>query len=188
MKVNESIWTKLPRHSQTRDSNFQIVDNSLTKGSSGVIKLATWLMEKSEMSNDSKQKEEFENMFDICTNSLALLGHAHFELCQRRRELLKNELSEDYNKDLCSKTIKTTQYLFGDKIEERIGDIAKTNRVGSRLSSSNKYSYNSYRGSSNFRGRGRGANYIRYHNQRSRGNSKSRGRGSFSYKGKQQKK
>ena len=52
-------------------------------------------------------------------DALAMLGHVHVELIQRRREVIKPNLNKKYF-SLCSSQTPLTEILFGDDLQSQL--------------------------------------------------------------------
>ena len=64
-----------------------------------------------------------------------MLANANKEINMRRKELIKPDLHNDY-KHLCSTSIETTSFLFGDELPKQVKDLTEVNRVGKNVTSS----------------------------------------------------
>lgn len=155
VKVDIAIWQNLPPPPRTRDIAFQTVQTAIAKAGCGLIQLLEKIDNKLPVKEEIGVKEE---LIELGTEILASMGHAHYNLCLRRRDLLKSSLASDY-RHLCSTTTPVNDNLFGGELEKTIDNITKANKVGSKLqlrkASSSNQSYKNQVGQS-FRGRGRG--------------------------------
>lgn len=68
------------------------------------------------------------------TDAFALIANANLELNQRRRELMKPDLNNDY-KHLCSSSssVTITDQLFGDDLAKEVKELTEVNRVGKKV-------------------------------------------------------
>ena len=97
------------------------------------------------------------------TDALALIANANLELNQRRRELMKPDLHNDY-KHLCSSnsTVTITDQLFGDDLAKEVKELTEVNRVGKKVAPSHgstqrlRQDVRNTRHFSNFDSKGRG--------------------------------
>ena len=65
------------------------------------------------------------------TDALALFANAKSELNQRRRELIKPYLYDEY-KHLCSSSLAITDQLFGDDLPKQVKELTEVNRVAGK--------------------------------------------------------
>ena len=157
VKINNQIWAKLYPNTQKQDTTFQTVDTAITKGSAAIAQISNYFLQNSTNENlDDGLKTKFQELFEVASNSLGLLGHAHYQLCMRRRELIKTDLTNEFKSQLCSTNVPVTTLLFGDDVENRIKDISKTNFVTNKLSQKSRGAFRGNRG-----GRGNFQNYSR---------------------------
>ena len=133
-KVNEEIWSKLPRPARGKDLKFSRLQTTMTKVGHIAVK-STDLLLKLKAKVDSTFAEEFKELVVMTTDAIALLGHASFELSQIRREDIKPNLHKDYG-DLCSANVPVTELLFGDELQTQLTHIRATNKISSTASSS----------------------------------------------------
>ena len=133
-KVNEEIWSKLPRPARGKDLKFSRLQTTMTKVGHIAVK-STDLLLKLKAKVDSTFAEEFKELVVMTTDAMALLGHASFELSQIRREDIKPNLHKDYG-DLCSANVPVTELLFGDELQTQLTHIRATNKISSTTSSS----------------------------------------------------
>lgn len=133
-KVNEEIWSKLPRPARGKDLKFSRLQTNLTKVGHIAVK-STEMLLTLKAKVDSTFAEEFNELVVMTTDAIALLGHASFELSQLRREDIKPNLHKDYG-DLCSANVPVTELLFGDELQTQLTHIRATNKISSTTSSS----------------------------------------------------
>ena len=107
---------------------MQRVQNTLLKAIIPIVKVVNQLMTNPNGTDNDKA------MVKHLMDSVALLGHTNCELVQRRRDLIRPDLNNNYQK-LCSEHIKFTSWLFGDDLPKQVQDISATNRVSQQLSS-----------------------------------------------------
>jgi len=141
-KVNEEIWSKLPRPARGKDLKFSRLQTNMTKVGHIAVKSTEMLLQlKAKV--DSSFAEEFKELVVMTTDAIALLGHASFELSQIRREEIKPNLHKDYG-DLCSANVPVTELLFGDELQTQLTHIRATNKISSTTSSSHPLRHTYY--------------------------------------------
>lgn len=99
------------------------------------------------------------NIWQITEDALVCLGAAHWELVQRRCELLKSQLAKDYT-HLYAQKVLFTDKIIGNNITKQIKDITDDNKVTHKLLDQ-KYGWkHGLKGSSqgNYTSRGQNAN------------------------------
>ncbi|KAJ8030031.1 hypothetical protein HOLleu_29600 [Holothuria leucospilota] len=135
-KVNQLIWEKLrPATSRSRDIKFQKCQTA-TKGIIALTETVKLLL-----SCPNVEKSIIHGIFDAIT----LVAQGNLELNLARRELLKPDLSQDFQQ-LCSQNVPVTTQLFGDDIEKRVKDIAASTKIGAKVSYRGNYHSRGYRG------------------------------------------
>ena len=67
------------------------------------------------------------------TDVLALFANANSELNQRRRELIKPDLHDEY-KHLCSSSLAITDQLFGNDLPKQVKELTEVNCVSKKVS------------------------------------------------------
>ena len=72
------------------------------------------------------------DLLKSATDALALFANANRELNQRRRELKKPDLHDEY-KHLCSSSPAITDQLFGDDLPKQGKEMTEINCVGKKL-------------------------------------------------------
>ena len=87
-KVNEEIWSKLPRTARGKNLKFSRLQTNLTKVGHIAVKSTDALLDlKAQV--DSTFAGKFNELVVMTTDAIALLGHASIELSQLRREDIK---------------------------------------------------------------------------------------------------
>lgn len=81
------------------------------------------------------------------TDALALFANANQELNQRRRELIKPDLHEEY-KHLCSLMLAITNQLFADDLPKQVKELTEVNRYRKPFLSTGR---DDYKTSQNFK-------------------------------------
>ncbi|XP_020915729.1 uncharacterized protein LOC110253197 [Exaiptasia diaphana] len=156
--VNQVIWDRISAEARTTDVKMQRVQNALVKGTTSVALIANNILEilaHKEASEEQKLEQVLNNIWKTTEDALVCLGGANWELAQRRRELLKSQISKDYG-HLCAQKVPFTDMLFGENVTKQIKDITDDNKVTHKILD-HKWRRGS-RGSSRaaYRGRGRG--------------------------------
>ena len=120
VKVNAEIWPKLQPSTRSYDIKMQRVQNTLLKATIPIVKVVNQLM--TNRNGTDNDKAIIKHLMD----SVALLGHTNCELVQRRRDLIRPDLNNNYQQ-LCSEHIEFTSWLFGDDLPKQVQDISATN-------------------------------------------------------------
>ena len=155
-KVNQPIWRLLKSHTQTDDSKMQTIQNNIIKAATNFTKI---LNECGDYIG--------ENMVDMGTNALALLGQSSKLINNKRKEFHRTDLDTRYHYLTSSSLAYTADKLYGDEVNKNIKEIQDINRVGKNIG----------RGQSGVsRGGFRGRRPFRF--AQGRGRARGRGRGS----------
>jgi len=85
-----------------------------------------------------------ENVARTVLDVIALLDHANCELIQRRQDMIRADLNNQYQQ-ICAEHVAFTDLLFGNDLPKQIQDISATNRVGQKLQSGTKANDNNQR-------------------------------------------
>ena len=149
IRVNESIWRKIPHDAKTQDLKMQKVHAALIKGTSALVKMVNLLLNDWDADSGTLAENSFQSIMENATNSLKILGSCNFELCMRRREFLRSAISPDFA-HLCSASAPYTSKLFGEDVLKTIKELSDVNKVTNQVFH-RPYGF-AYRG----RGRGRG--------------------------------
>ncbi|XP_068721936.1 uncharacterized protein [Montipora capricornis] len=127
VRVNQSIWDHLTPAVRSQDVRLQKVQTSIFKGMCAL----TTMIDKCLDHIPSLQNGN--DLLQLATDALALFANANSELNQRRRELIKPDLHDEY-KHLCSSSLAITDQLFGDDLPKQVKELTEVNRVGKKLS------------------------------------------------------
>lgn len=182
VKINQLVWDNLSSNIRSQDLRMQKVQTSLIRGLTGVVratdKILSCLNDIPVVGKDVTQ---------LLSDSVVLLANANNELNMRRKELIKPDLHHDY-KHLCSSSIQSTSWLFGDELPKQVKDLTEVNRVGRKVTHSQASKSTGF----GYKSRSSGSNYNRSRNSRgflgSRGGSNrgNRWRRGSNYKGQSQ--
>ena len=82
----------------------------------------------------SAQQLSSENVARTLLDVIALLGHAQGGLVQRRLDLIRPDLNDQYQQ-ISAERVGFTDLLFGNDLSQQIQDITATNRMGQKLPS-----------------------------------------------------
>lgn len=130
----------------------------------------TLLTEKSK-SEKAKNPTKLGDCVKGIIDAVALVGAVSQELNIKRREQIKPDLNVQY-RQLCTSQVPITSCLFGDDLPKTLKDIAETNRVRNKVSSTNHNFKGNSRHSSNYKGKSfLGHRKPQYHNHRYSQNS-----------------
>ena len=160
VKTNQLVWDILSPETRSSDKKLQNVEHSLVKGATIIAKVVNRLaiMEKNEKNAD------FDELIDLCNDSLALMGHANYQLNMTRRDLIKPDMRHGYT-HLCASSVPFTKWLFGDNVSKTAKEIEDCSKIAYKMQYSNR----------GYSARGRGYQYPT--RGRGRGRFRARGRG-----------
>lgn len=120
-KVNQPIWRLLKPHTQTDDSKMQTIQNNVIKAATNFTKILN------ECGDTMGQ-----NMVDMGTDALALLGQSNKLINNKRKEFHKTDLDVRYHY-LTSSSLAYTDKLYGDEVNKNIKEIQDINRLGRNI-------------------------------------------------------
>ena len=181
VKTNQLVWDILSPETRTSDKKLQNVELSVVKGATILAKVVNRIAELD-------QNEENDKLIEMCNDSLAMLGHANYQINMTRREFIKPEMRYDYV-HLCASSVPYTKWLFGDNVSKTAKEIEDCSKIGYKIQY-NKGGYTSRgrisnrgRGRGRFRGRGRGypSSSTHYSQVSNRGAAKNFRRGTYSH-------
>ena len=127
-QVNPAIWRELDRFSKVRDVHMQSTQELSVQS----LQLALAMKERLSSSEESK----VEDVGSMCARLITYLGNASLEMSFRRRELLKPSINRRYH-SLCGPSTKVGVYLFGDRMEEDMREIAEAAKVSRGIVAAN---------------------------------------------------
>ena len=145
----QTVWDILYAETKTNDNNMKNIQTEIIKSATVLSKV----VDKLDKVLENDAKDELNKLFDDSMDSLALMGHANRLLCLMRRDLMKNDIKEDYG-HLLNPTVSYDKFLFGGEVPKTIDDIGKCSRISSKIRG--RGSFRGRRSWLRFRGRGRG--------------------------------
>ena len=131
VRVNQAVWDNLSPAVRSQDVKLQKVQTSLFKSLCALTSTVNKLLGKlSSIPSGNEIVQE-------ATDAFALIANANLELNQRRRELMKPNLHNDY-KHLCSSnsSVTITDQLFGNDLANKVKELTEFNRVGKKFATS----------------------------------------------------
>ena len=123
------IWDLLSDYTKSEENKIQYRQGLLIKTAILITKLVNKL---SECKNNENLDVPIQELMDLGTDALGILGHCNRATNLSRRDLHKPDLSYDYY-HLGSSTIPYTEYLYGDDISKKVSDIDSVNKVGRKV-------------------------------------------------------
>ena len=134
-------------------SKMQKIARSVVKGGTILAKAVDELCKVQLSPEMVQEKKAIDKMIDQCNDTMALLGHANFQINNLRKEFFKPEMDTDYQK-LCNPNVPYTDELFGD-VAKSAKDYDDEQKLLAKMFPSRGHN----RG--NNRGRGRGGRSFR---------------------------
>lgn len=121
----------------------------------GGIYAVSLLSEKlHQLKKDNPEDEVLSELHTLSEDALFLLSHSSFQSSVARRDNLKHLFAGDY-KDLCKKTQKITDELFGSELTKVCKHISETFRATTKMlktsTSGRNFRTNSFRENNSFR-------------------------------------
>ena len=130
--VNHELWGKLKPPVKSQDLRLANVQQT-------VVKATIALAEVTEKISKVKGKmDEKPKIISSLTDSLALLGHATYELSLRRRDIMRPSINKEL-RALCNQQIPVTDFLFGDDVQSSLKAIKECNKIASSVSQGHDY-------------------------------------------------
>ena len=159
VQTDQMVWDILYAETKTNDNKMKNIQTAIIKSATVLSKV----IDKLDKVLENDAKDELNKLFDDSMDSLALMGHANRLLCLMRRDLMKNDIKEDYG-HLLNPTVSYDKFLFGGEVPKTVDDIGKCSRISSKI-----------RGRGSFRGR---RPWLRFRGRsRGRGHGRGLGRG-----------
>ncbi|PFX12485.1 hypothetical protein AWC38_SpisGene23553 [Stylophora pistillata] len=114
--VNHELWGKLKPPVKSQDLRLANVQQTVVKATIALAE-ATEKISKVKGKMDEKPK-----IISSLTDSLALLGHATYELSLRRRDIMRPSINKEL-RALCNQQIPVTDFLLGDDVQSSLKTI-----------------------------------------------------------------
>lgn len=152
-KMNKLVWDVMSQQSRTLDKKMQSIATSIVKAGVFLVKTMDLTAKMEKVIDKSEADQSLTEVIDGCNDSLALLGHANYQINMTRRDLLRPELKREYA-HLCTRSLPVTKELFGDDISKTAKEIEDFAKIGHRMSG--QMVRGGYRGRPGYRGRGVG--------------------------------
>ena len=83
--------------------------------------------------------DEKPKIISSLTDSLALLGHATYELSLRRRDIMRPSINKKLRRALCNQQIPVTDFLFGYDVQSSLKTIKECNKIASSVTQGHDY-------------------------------------------------
>jgi hypothetical protein len=122
--VNATIYRKMPRFQKEMDHGVQKTQCNLYGGIYAKASLSDRLLH---LRKDNPDDELLSELHSMTEDALFLLSHSSFQLSVARRDSLKHLFAGDY-KNLCKKTQKVTDELFGSELTKVCKDNVQSNK------------------------------------------------------------
>ena len=125
-KMNSEIFCQIPSQAKGYDVKLQKQQKLLLMASLKIAKTLDSLMVIKE--SEKLDSVRMSSMKRHATEALAILSHANGSITQTRRNDTMSYPSRDY-KQLRSGVPKSSEYLFGDDLNQRVQAITKTSKT-----------------------------------------------------------
>ncbi|XP_069126635.1 uncharacterized protein [Argopecten irradians] len=152
-KMNPEIWRKISHNTKSRDLRFQRAQDKMLKGLVPLARTLQKITSDRKEITDDKTKAILDEIMKATLDSFMLISTASQDISQRRRELIKPDLNNQFS-SLCSTNNPVTTQLFGDDLHRSMKEISETNRVASQVSYGN-YQYGKMKGQTKYSNRGK---------------------------------
>ena len=116
----------LPFHKRT-DKRLSDIQKSFTFATTAVLKMADEILT---VSTESRSLD-LRQVMGYTVESITLLGRAHKQISNERKERLKPVLNEDI-RGLCNKET-TSEYLFGENLVESMRETKENYRISNSI-------------------------------------------------------
>ena len=117
----------LPFHKRT-DKRLSDIQKSFTFATTAVLKMADEILT---VSTESRSLD-LRQVMGYTVESITLLGRAHKQISNERKERLKPVLKDDI-RDLCNKDTTSSEYLFGENLVESIREANENYRISNSI-------------------------------------------------------
>ena len=114
-------------HKRT-DKQFSNIQKSLTFATTVVLKMADEILTASTESRSLHPRQ----VMGYTVESITLLGRAHKQISNERKERLKPVLKDDI-RDLCNKDTTSSEYLFGENLVESMRQAKENYRISNSI-------------------------------------------------------
>ncbi|XP_061187046.1 uncharacterized protein LOC133195204 [Saccostrea echinata] len=133
-KINEEIRVHLGRKIRNQDMRFQRTQALVAKAMVPQLQQINMLLNSKQKGNTPSVKD----LTVLAMDGLKLMTYVYCDLSNRRRELIIQPEKNEEFRVLCSREHQVTDKLFGDELGKKVEEIAKANKVGSKISGHNK--------------------------------------------------
>ena len=127
-KINPELWSKLKSSTRSVDIKLQQTQCLIMKAIIPLAQLVDKISGNCEMPAGDKR-----SCTGLALDTMRLLCFANGNMNQRRRDLLKPDLHEQY-RQLCAPSNSVTDYLLGDDLEKQVKTINEVSKVGYKMS------------------------------------------------------
>ena len=117
----------LPFHKRT-DKRLSDIQKSFTFATTAVLKMADEILT---VSTESRSLD-LRQVMGYTVESITLLGRAHKQISNERKERLKPVLNEDI-RDLCNKDTTSSEYLFRENLVENMREAKENYRISTSI-------------------------------------------------------
>lgn len=128
--VNHELWGKLKPPVKSQDLRLANVQQTVVKATIALAQATE------KISNVKGKMDEKPIIISSLTDSLALLGHATYELLLWRRDIMRPSINKEL-RALCNQQIPVTDFLFGD--ESSVKTIKECNKIASSVTQGHDY-------------------------------------------------
>ena len=128
--LNEAVARNrriLPFHKRA-DKRLSDIQKSLTFATTAVLKMADEILTASTESRSLDLRQ----VMGYTVDSITLLGRAHKQISNERKERLKPVLNEDI-RGLCDKDTTSSEYLFGENLVESMREAKENYRISNSI-------------------------------------------------------
>ena len=127
--INKPIWGNMSHDARLRDSGLQCIQREFLSSAIPVLKVMSQLNEAKDDLNMLDAAELIRTLRD----GLSFLGSANFNMVQKRRSLIKDELPSNMHL-LCQDSANFSgTNLFGDSLSSDIKEVTELNKISSQL-------------------------------------------------------
>ena len=80
---------------------------------------------------------DYKTLIPRLSDSVALIGHVHKELCFIRRDAIRPYLNQEF-KQACSRTLKPGKFLFGEDLPKTLQQLKTTIKLMTSITPDNR--------------------------------------------------